>query len=334
MSQRKPVDAKAGALMAVLCAVWGFQQVAMKAAAADMAPVLQVALRSGAAALLVFALVLKRGEAGALEGGAWRPGLAAGLLFALEFLFVGEGLRFTSASHMAIFLYTAPVFAAIGLHLKLPEERLAPAQWIGIAVAFAGVAVAVAGRGGHGGHGAGAAEPGGRAMWIGDLLGVAAGLSLGATTLVIRFTRLAETPATVTLLYQLLVGFCLLLAVAALSGQMRIAPTPVLLSSLAFQVVLVSFASYLAWFALLRTYLASRLGALAFMTPMFGVAFGVTVLGEKLDLGFLLGALMILAGIALVNGRDVLAKVSARSVRRGSRDLPARSRGAPVCSPE
>jgi drug/metabolite transporter (DMT)-like permease len=310
MSQRKPVDAKAGVLMALLCAVWGFQQVALKAAAPDMAPVLQVAVRSGAAALLVFALVLWRGEAGAMRAGILKPGLAAGALFALEFLCVGEGLRFTNASHMAIFLYTAPVFAAIGLHLKLPEERLSPGQWIGIALAFAGVAVAVAGRG------AGGAEPDGRAMWIGDLLGVAAGLSLGATTLVVRFTRLAETPATVTLLYQLLAGFGLLLAVAGLSGQTRIAPTPVLLSSLAFQIVLVSFASYLAWFALLRTYLASRLGALSFMTPMFGVVFGVTVLGERLDLSFLLGALMILAGIALVNARDVFAKASAGSARR------------------
>lgn len=306
MSQRKPVDAKAGVLMAVLCAVWGFQQVALKAAAPDMAPVFQVALRSAVAALAVFALVLWRGEAGAIRAGTWKPGLVAGVFFALEFLFVGEGLRFTSASHMAIFLYTAPVFAALGLHLKLPEERLAPAQWIGIAVAFAGVVTAMAGRG------AGVAEPSGRMMWFGDLLGVAAGLSLGATTLTIRFTRLSETPATVTLLYQLLAAFGLLLAVSLLSGQTRIAPTPVLLSSLAFQTIVVSFASFLAWFALLRTYLASRLSALSFMTPMFGVIFGVSVLHERLDLGFLVGALMILAGIALVNARDVLELGGAR----------------------
>ena len=310
MSLRKPVDAKAGVLMAMLCAVWGFQQVALKAAAPDMAPVLQVAVRSGVAALAVFALVLWRRETGALKAGTWKPGLAAGALFALEFLCVGEGLRFTSASHMAVFLYTAPVFAALGLHLKLPEERLAPGQWVGIALAFAGVVVALAGRG------AGGAEPAGRAMWIGDLLGVAAGLSLGATTLTIRFSRLSEAPATVTLLYQLLAAFGLLLAIAVLSGQTRIAPTPLLLSSLAFQTVVISFASYLAWFALLRTYLASRLSVLAFMTPMFGVVFGVAVLGERLDLGFLLGALMILAGIALVNARDVFAKASAGSARR------------------
>jgi drug/metabolite transporter (DMT)-like permease len=312
MSQRRPVDAKAGILMVMLCAVWGFQQVALKAAAPDMAPVLQVAIRSGLAALLVFALVLWRGETRAMRRATWAPGLAAGTLFALEFVGVGEGLRFTSASHMAIFLYTAPVFAAIGLHLKLPEERLSLGQWMGVAVAFVGVAVAVTKWGASG------AAPDGGAMWIGDLLGVGAGLSLGATTLVVRFTPLAETPATVTLLYQLLAGFGVLLAVAVLTDQTHLAFTPVLLSSLTFQTVLVSFASYLTWFALLRTYLASRLGALSFLTPMFGVAFGVLVLGEKLDLGFLLGALMILAGIALVNAQEPFKKTRARLALRAS----------------
>lgn len=39
-----------------------------------------------------------------------------GGLFGLEFLLVGEGMRHTSASHMVVFLYTAPIFAALGLH--------------------------------------------------------------------------------------------------------------------------------------------------------------------------------------------------------------------------
>jgi hypothetical protein len=42
----------------------------------------------------------------------------------------------------------------------------------------------------------------------------------------------------------------------------------------------VSFASYLTWFWLLRRYLATGLSVFSFMTPLFGVAFGVLVLGE------------------------------------------------------
>ncbi|MGE3332379.1 MAG: DMT family transporter [Rhodospirillaceae bacterium] len=299
MTLRKPIDAKAAALMAVLCAIWGMQQVALKAAAPDMAPVLQVAVRSGAAAVLIAILILLRGETAQLGGGIWRPGLLVGFLFALEFLFVGEGLRFTTASHMAIFLYTAPVFAALGLHVRLPEEKLTPLQWLGIGLAFTGVVVSFAGRGGG--------EEGG-ASWIGDLFGIAAGALWAATTLTIRFTRLSGTPATVTLLYQLVGAFVLLVPVAMLLGQMQVTFTPVVAAGLAFQIVLVSFLSFLAWFALLRTYLASRLGVLSFMTPMFGITFGVVLLGESLDTAFVIGALLVTAGILLVSGRDLFKR--------------------------
>jgi drug/metabolite transporter (DMT)-like permease len=45
--------------------------------------------------------------------------------------------------------------------------------------------------------------------------------------------------------------------------------------------VIVAFLSYLTWYALLRHYSAARLGVLSFMTPMFGVAAGVAVLGTS-----------------------------------------------------
>lgn len=139
---RKAIDAKAMGLMICLCMTWGLQQVVLKAAAQDIAPLLLIALRSGVAAILVGLLMLFRGERMSLGDGTWRPGLLVGFLFALEFLFVGEGLRYTSASHTVVFLYTAPVFAAIGLHWKLKVERLQPFQWLGILLAFTGIVIA------------------------------------------------------------------------------------------------------------------------------------------------------------------------------------------------
>ncbi len=61
------------------------------------------------------------------------------MLFALEFLFVVEGLRFTTASHIAVFLYTVPAFTAIGLQLFYSREQLALPQWGDIALAFTGI---------------------------------------------------------------------------------------------------------------------------------------------------------------------------------------------------
>ena len=51
-------------------------------------------------------------------------------------------LAHTQAAHVLVFLYTSPIFAALGLHLRLPEERLSPLQWAGIGLAFLGIATA------------------------------------------------------------------------------------------------------------------------------------------------------------------------------------------------
>lgn len=302
MDTRKNIDGLAGAMMVVLCMIWGLQQVVLKAAADDVAPMLMLALRSGVAALLVALLMLWRRDGLSLRQGNWRPGLMVGFLFALEFMLVGEGLRHTSASHMVIFLYTAPIFAALGLHWLLPAERLKPLQWLGIGVAFVGIVVSFAG---------GSPDLETRdasTQMFGDILGLLGAMAWGATTVVVRCSRLSSAPVTQTLLYQLLGGFLLLMLACALTGQLHFNPTPVALGGLAFQALLVSFASFLAWFWLLRNYLASRLGVLSFMTPMFGIVFGVWLLDEPLEVNFIAGALLVLCGILMVSGYEWLSQ--------------------------
>ncbi|WP_460904379.1 DMT family transporter [Paraburkholderia jirisanensis] len=307
---RKSVDGAAAAIMVLLCFIWGLQQVAIKAAAADIAPMLQVALRSGVAALLVwlFNRVVVRDRW--LPGVAWRAGVPVGFLFALEFLFIAEGLRWTNASHMSVLLYTAPMFAAIGLHVRLPDERLNALQWAGIAVAFAGIAISFVGPTlAPGARVASASAP----NWLlGDFLSLCGGAAWGFTTVAVRVSRLSEAPPTQTLFYQLAGGFVVLLPVAWLTGQTQFHSSAFALGSLAFQTLVVSFASYLTWFWLLRRYFAARLGVLSFMTPLFGVALGVVLLHEQVDAMFGIGAALVLVGLVIVNAQGLLRQVFSR----------------------
>lgn len=296
MQTRKALDGQAIGLMLLLCLVWGLQQVALKATASEIAPIFQIGLRSGVAAMLVGLVMAARGERMRVADGTWRAGLEVGLLFGVEFLLVGEGLRHTSASHMVVFLYTAPIFAALGLHWKLPAERLGVVQWCGIALAFGGLALAFFGR-----ASTGASNVSGNMLW-GDFLGLLAGACWGATTVAIRCSKLATAPATQTLLYQLLAAFVLLTGAAFATGQAHLKPTPTVWASLLFHSVVVSFASFLLWFWLLRKYLASRLGVFSFMTPLFGVLLGAWLLQEPLESRFLMGAVPVLLGIVLVSG--------------------------------
>lgn len=290
---RKNTDAFALQVMLGLCLIWGSQQVMIKWAAVDIAPVMQAAFRSGIAAVLVGLLMCWRGGWAQL-GSTWRAGLLAGALFGLEFLFIAEGLKLTSAAHMSVFLYTAPVFTALGLHFMLPSERLRLLQWLGIALAFAGIALAFAG-------GLSLDQLDGRVL-LGDAMAVLAGLMWGATTVVVRAWRLSEAPATLTLFYQLMVGFVGLLLMALFSGQIgAVSFTPLALGSVLFQGLVVSFFSYLTWFWLLRQYLASNLAVFSFITPLFGVTFGVLLLDEPLSVNFVVGAVMVLGGVVLVS---------------------------------
>ena len=295
MSGRRTLDARSAGLMLLLCVCWGLQQVATKFAAPSMGTVLQTGVRSGIAAVLVAVLMRWRGTAFAVRDGTLLAGVAAGLLFAAEFLCIALSLTLTSASHLVVFLYTAPIFTVLGLHWLVPGERLHARQWFGIVLAFAGIALAFA---------SGFEQQAGPGSVIGDAMGVLAGILWAASTLVIRRSRLSDAPPTKTLLYQLGISALILLPLAFVLGQFgTVAMTPLAWVSLMFQSVVVTFASYLAWFWILRKYLASRVSVFSFLTPLFGVAFGVLLLHEVVGLRFALGAALVLSGIVMVNWR-------------------------------
>jgi drug/metabolite transporter (DMT)-like permease len=278
----------------VLCtALWGFQQVAIKVVAADVTLVMQGALRSIFATGLLLAWAAARGTALFARDGTLRAGLVAGLLFGAEFVFIYAGLAYTNASRMVVFIYLTPPLTALGVHLLIPSERLSPLQWTGVLLAFSGIVLAFSD---------GFLQ--GRSTWLGDLCGVAGAFLWAATTIVIRTTRLASATATKTLFYQLAVSSGVLLAASLLLGEAGIVRiTPLAAASLLYQGVVVAFATYLAWFWLLARYLAAPLSVFSFLTPLFGVAFGVLFLGEALSGVFALAALLVGAGIALVNLR-------------------------------
>lgn len=293
MTDRVAPGPAAFAIMVVLCAIWGLQQVAIKLTLAGISPVLQVGLRSAIAAVLVFGWARLRGIALFPADASLRPGLLAGTLFALEFVCIYAGLEYTNASRMVVFLYTAPCFTVLGLHWFVPGERIGLRHGFGVALAFVGIVLAFAER---------TATADFSSTWIGDLLGVLAAILWAATTVTIRASGLAHIAAARVLLYQLAVSAVIVLPVSFLTNEPGItAPTPTVLLGFAYQVVVVAFASYLAWFWLLTRFLASRLMVFSFLTPLFGVAFGVLLLDERLSAQFGFAALLVVAGIMLVN---------------------------------
>jgi drug/metabolite transporter (DMT)-like permease len=292
--RRTALDPRAIALVVTCTALWGVNQVATKVALAEIPPLGQAAARSLGAALLLALWALARGIPVWRRDGTLGAGLLAGGLFGLEFACIFVGLQYTTASRMAVFIYLAPFVVALGMPLIAPAERLDRWQAAGLAMAFGGVLWTFAD-----GFTAPVAGP---RQWLGDALGIAAAVLWGMTTLVLRGSRLATALPEKTLLYQLLVSGLALAAGALAAGEAWPARlTGASLWPLAFQTVVVSFASYLAWFWLLRHYPATRLSAFTLLTPMFGLLAGVGLLGEPVTARLLLALLGVSFGIALVN---------------------------------
>jgi drug/metabolite transporter (DMT)-like permease len=294
MSQeRKHVDVIAVGVMLLLTALWGFQQVTVKWIAADVSLVMQAALRSIIATVLLLGWARLRGLALFERDGTGAAGIVAGLLFAFEFVLIYAGLAHTNASRMSVFIYLAPPLTALGLHLVVKSERLTLRQWAGVGLAFGGIVAAFAEGFGSGAH-----------TWVGDACGVLAAAFWAATTVVIRATRLSRATATKTLFYQLTVSALVLPLASLAAGEEGVtAVTPLVVASLAYQGVVVAFASYLAWFWLLTRYRAAPLAVLSFMTPIFGVLSGVVFLSEPISATFVAAALAVACGIVLVNLR-------------------------------
>ena len=295
MTERKPrLDGPAIAAIVACCAVWGLGQVASKSTLAEVPPMLQAAVRSLGAALLVALWARRRGIRLLARDGTWAAGLGAGLLFAIEFGCIFTGLKFTTASRMVVFVYLAPFVVALGMPLIARGERLDLVQGLGLVAAFAAVAWAFA---------EGFQRPSaGELQWVGDALGVAGAVSWGATTLLIRATKLSHAAPEKTLFYQLAVSGVALAAASWLVGEpwpQRLSPGPG--AWLAFQIVVVSFVSYLTWFWLVRHYPATQLSAFTLLTPVFGLLAGVAVMADALTLRLVVALIGVSLGIGLVH---------------------------------
>ena len=295
MTERKThLDTLAVTLLVACCFLWGLNQVAAKAAMPEVPALWQAAIRSVGGALLVWAWARFRGIAIFTRDGTGPGGLLAGALFGAEFLCIFIGLQFTTASRMVVFIYISPFIVALGMPFIARAERLSKLQMAGLLLAFAGVAWAFAE-----GFTAPAAGP---HQLLGDALGVVAGVLWGATTLAIRGSALSSASAEKTLWYQLAISGVLLVAAALAVG----APLPVRLSALAwsamlFQVLIVTFVSYLVWFWLIRHYPATRLASFTLLTPVFGLVLGALLLNEPITLRLVVALAAVAVGIVLVN---------------------------------
>ena len=290
-STGRPLSPGAIALMLMLCVSWGFNQIAVKLVLSDVPPMLQALSRSVGALRVLLIIGWVRGVKFLERDGTLWVGLGNGLIFGIEFVLIYQALLYTTASRAVVFLYTAPFFVALGSYVFL-GERLRASQWAGLGLSFAGVALAI---------GVPQADVD-TSVLFGDLLIVAGASLWAATTLVVKATPLIRAPAEKGLGYQVAMSIPIFVLAAWFRDEkLTHMPSTLSLSLLAYQAFWVVGLTFTLWFALVKAYSASKLSAFTFITPLFGVAASYFILHDRLTLAFGAAALLVIAGLYLVN---------------------------------
>jgi drug/metabolite transporter (DMT)-like permease len=235
------------------------------------------------AGALVLAAIVRIGRRPQGQDGGWR---SAALLFAYVALFSFAYVSLAAGTG-ALILFGAVQLTMLGVGL-LRGERFAPAGWLGLALAMAGLAVLLL-------PGAAAPSPGGAVLMAG------AGVAWGGYSL--RGRASGSNPAD-----PLAATAAAFLRAAPLGILLALAFAPLLHADargVALAVAsgaLTSGLGYVVWYAALRRLTALRAAAVQLSVPLIAALGGVLLLDEAFTLRLGVAALAILGGIALVLG--------------------------------
>jgi drug/metabolite transporter (DMT)-like permease len=294
------IPASGVTILVLLCLLWGGNMVSIKLSNQGVPPILSAMTRSIVSAFLLWVYARSKGQRVFTDPADMKHAVAIGCFFGVEFLMLYYGLELTNASRAIIFLYTQPLWTAIGAHFILSAERLSVSKALGLLLSFAGL-VTVFG-----------SKPAalGPYYWAGDLMEVGAAALWAATSIYIKRFML-DKPIThyQTLFAQLFFSIPALAAGCLIFEWGRpITLNALVVGSLAYQSVVIAFASYLLWFWMIHRYQVSRLAAFTFITPLSGVILCGLLLKEPLPPVLLVGLVLVAGGLYLVNRPEKTAR--------------------------
>jgi len=294
METKDYLDLKAVVILIIVTLLWGFNHPAIKISNQGVSPIFASTLRSIVASICGLIYCLRKGEKVFHKDVMLFHGVMVGLLFGVEFACIYFGLLYTDAARSVLFVYLSPFVVAIGAHFFLKGDRLTFLKILGLVLAFTGIFVVFGGR----------PKTAKAGMYFGDILQIAAGVLWGATTLYIKKFMAKKVEPINTFFYQLFFSIPILLVVSIILEPKWIYKVdPYVVGSLFYQSVIIAFITYFVWFKLIHEYSVSRLSAFTFLTPIFGVLFGVFFLHEELTVSLMIGLPLVSAGIFLVNWR-------------------------------
>lgn len=261
--------------------IWGYSWVVMKIALRHAHPFDFAAIRVAIGCALLFAIVKFRHRPLALPG--YRMAIVLGLLQVALFVALSHfALLQAGPGKTSVLVFTMPFWMILFAHFVI-HERMRGAQWIAVALAFAGLVAIV--------------QPWNLASLSGSLLAVAAGAvwAMGAV-LSKKWPQAAADPLLFTA-WQLFFGFCALAVLALVHPHDPIRWNWEFGWTLAFSAVLATAGGWWLWTYVLSRMPAGFAGLNSLGIPVVAVIASAVQLGERPSALELAG--MVLIGLAL-----------------------------------
>jgi drug/metabolite transporter (DMT)-like permease len=280
---KRPASVPFAALVALVL-IWGYSWVVMKIGLRHAHPFDFAALRVGLGALLLFALVKARSRPLALS--SYRMALLLGMLQVALFVALSHfALLHAGPGKTSVLVFTMPFWMIVFAHFII-HERIRGAQWIAVALAFAGLLLIVA--------------PWELTSLTGSLLAVSAG-AVWAIAAVL--SKRWPTPGADPLLYtawQLFFGFLALALLACVHPHEPIRWNAEFAIALAFSTIFATAIGWWLWTYVLARTPAGIAGLNALGIPVVAVLGSALQLGERPPPMELAGMLAIAVALALL----------------------------------
>lgn len=250
------------------------------------------ALRFVFATLLLYYFLRKRGYSLKVQKKHFWPLVGVGLLgnFTYQLLFI-IGVNYTLAANSAVMMGTIPIWVAL-LSQFFTDEKLTAYKWIGVILAFTGVALIIAG-----GNNPISLES---ETFIGDIIILSAALCWAVFTILSRKYLNIYSPLQFSA-FMSVVGLITLglLAVPSLIRLNWSAITVVGYSGVVYSGALSIGIAYIIWNNGVKKIGAVRTATYQNLVPVLGLFFGLILLGEELTPLQYIGAAFVIAGIVM-----------------------------------
>jgi drug/metabolite transporter (DMT)-like permease len=230
----------------------------------------------------------------------------------VPFSLITWGERYIDSSLAAILQATTPLFTIIIGSLALAEEAITLNRLVGLILGFGGVVVLFS-QGLTGGS---------TSSLPGEIALVLSSISYAAGNVFVR-SRMRGFHPTVPAFFQ--VSFALVITsvlAIVVESPIHLPDTPRALFAVIWLGVFGSSLAYLIYFRLVHVLGPTRLSLITYVMPIVGIALGVLVLNETIDLRTVIGTAIVLAGVGLVNSRRGARRLFGRAVAKAPVEAP------------